>query len=287
MIKKINKIIREEILREYHHSFGNGLEQDAENILNIIFEYVQKHNFNLQNLNSFDLFMYDGQITISRYYVKDLNVNLNIRIDTRKEMLNNSTFGFKPIPAINVGFGLVEKAMNDKNYVNELVSIIYHEIGHSVNYTKSNNKNLMSKSFKNPIFSDLSNDSYQQLIKLMYCFHRREMWARCFQTTLYLKKQGNKKIPIQDVYDNFCSRISEMKKFLGILEKIKNKGENSFYAIIMKDIFEETYRKQLNSRKNSDISWEKMCNGTIKYFYSRYIWFKKRIDKIYYDYISS
>lgn len=296
MKEKIYKIIREEILREYHHSFGNGLEKDAENIANILLKFAKQYNINSVNIERWRLDdEIEDRLFVYHYYVKALGTNLNIEIDTRPEMSNNACInkGFV-IPSLIVGYCEIENGIKDENGYIDLLSTIHHELGHNVNNVKSNNANSVSdKSFNTPLFLRLCDDEYKKISSLMYCFHRREMWARCFQTTMFLKKQKDKNLTIQDVYNNHCSRVSDMKQLLDLLNKIKNEGENGYYSFIMKNIFNTTYRKQLYSDKklwfvnNLDISWEKMCNGTIKYFYSRYIWFKKRIDKIYYDYISS
>ena len=189
MIKKINKIIREEILREYHHSFGNGLEKDAENIANILLKFAKQYNINSVNIERWRLDdVIEDRLFVYHYYVKALGTNLNIQIDTTPEMaynacINNSFI----IPSLNVGYGDIENGLKDENGYIDLLSTIHHELGHNVNNVKSyDSKSVSDISFVVPTFGSLNDNDYNEISSLMYCFHRREMWARCFQTTMFL-----------------------------------------------------------------------------------------------------
>jgi hypothetical protein len=101
---------------------------------------------------------------------------------------------------------------------------------------------------------------------------------------MYLRKNNNPNITIQDVYNNRCSDITIMRGFVNYLKSIASQGENGENAYIMNDLFKDTYGNRMSYHARGMTPWEKKCRGTIWYFESRYIWLKKRIDKIFSDY---
>lgn len=275
--KRIN--IRESqykrVLREYHHAYGNGLEQDAENIANIAIDMYSKHN---------------GQ-KISPYHIESLDVDIEIRLVNGYVCACSRDGDF-----INVAIGNIEDALQGDK-MQRLVSLIYHELGHLTNTVKSDfSLGETDIDFKTPLFLGMNDDEYKQMQTILYRFYTREMKARCFETAMFLKKNTNPNITIQDVYNDRCSDITLMRGFIKLLEIGAEQGPESEYGKILDGLSRRTWESKARwhryDRRNKDgkfvdkISWRYKCKNTINFFTQKYLWLKKRIDKIFYDYKS-
>lgn len=263
-------------INEYHHAYGNGLEQDAENIANMLCERYSngwRAYLNVSNGNSsgspisYQTFAFGNEMYISIYLTT----------------LNNSFYIPRSVNTIVIGEQRVIDAMESNN-IQKLASSIYHELGHMTNVVKSDKLSQIDKDFKTPLFFKMNEKDYQDIEHILYRFHSRELKSRCFETTMFLRQNNDANITIQDVYNNRCSDITLMREFVNYLKLIASQGKNSDNAYIITDLFRDTYGNMMNINTRKALSWEKICRGTIWYFEKRYLWLKKRIDKIFSDY---
>jgi hypothetical protein len=162
-----------------------------------------------------------------------------------------------------------------------LASLIYHELGHFTNVAKAGTPNVVNKDFETPMFLNLNDDEYKQIAKDIYLFQSRELKARCFETTMYLKKI-NKPISIQEFYNLRCTGLAKMKSFINRLKQIVAKGENSNEAYIIKGIYQSMSR--MRTKLLGRDGWNFKVKTVLNYFIKQYRWLKVRVDKIYYDY---
>jgi len=264
-------------INEYHHAYGNGLEQDAENIANMLCERYSNGWRAYLNVDN-------GYSSGSPISYQTLAFGNEMYISIFLTTLDNSFYVPRQVNTIVIGEQRVIDAI-ESNDMQMLASSIYHELGHMTNVVKSDNKlSQIKKDFKIPLFLKMNQQDYQDVVHILYRFHSRELKARCFETTMYLRKNNNPNITIQDVYNNRCSDITIMRGFVNYLKSIASQGENGENAYIMNDLFKDTYGNRMSYHARGMTPWEKKCRGTIWYFESRYIWLKKRIDKIFSDY---
>jgi hypothetical protein len=261
-------------INEYHHAYGNGLEKDAENIANMLCDYYSRGWKAYLDVNN----GHTSGFPIS-YQTSALGNEMYISI-----FLTTLDCSFYVTNAIIViDENTVVDAIKSKN-IQKLTSYIYHELGHMTNVIKSNNVNQAKKDFETPSFFKMNNQEYQDARYILYRFHTRELKARCFETTMFLKHNNNPNITIQDIYNNRCSDITVMKEFVYHLKNIASQGKNGDDSYIINDLFKETCGKKLDAHTRDIVSWDKKCQTTIWYFEKRYLWLKKRIDKIFSDY---
>jgi hypothetical protein len=141
-----------------------------------------------------------------------------------------------------------------------------------------------NKDFETPSLFSIDEDTYKYVSKNLYLFQSREMKARCFETTMYLKEQSkDRKVMLKDVYSNRCSGIEEMNKFLLFLMIIAREGEDGKNAKVIEELFWQMNYKKIG-RTRLPQNWQFMCKTVINYFKSHYKWMKTRVDKIYTDY---
>jgi len=264
------------ILKEYHHAYGNGLEQDAENIAQIA---IGIYNDYIRNPYHAETLGQIKSIGERRYHVQALDVDLKVKL-VEGYVSGCDCYG----EYIAVSYGGVEDAVNN-NHMQRLVSVIYHELGHLTNGVKSDFAyGEMERDFKTPLFLKMSDDEYRQIQTILYRFYTRELKARCFETTMFLKKNNNPNITIQDVYNDRCSDIAMMRGFIKLLEIGAKEGPDSEYGKILNDLSHYTWENKARWHRYDRITWKFKCKNTINFFMQKYRWLKKRIDKIFYDY---
>lgn len=261
---KLQKIITETIdkflLREYHHTTDNGLVDDCNLIYDGFKSMVEKgcDNGLWVNVPSIE----------SRFQLSLTDKFKGAAIDSLKKIiyLNKTDF---------------IKSLEDNNEKKEVLSNIYHELGHWVQIQKSDRLSIVSPSFQKPLFLPLKQDEYEKLLRKLYCFHNRELKARFYGTYMWLKQHNGENISIQDVYDSYACRLTPMREILSMLDEVAKEGEQGPRAFIIKNLYKETYCKNRVCR--TDATFEKKAQRVIYYFTKRYNYFKKRIDKIFYD----
>lgn len=189
--------------------------------------------------------------------------------------------------AVNYDTVLDAIKTSDKQVLN---SYIYHELGHLTNAAKSSfEPSETSIDFKNPMFLHLEDSEYKKITRMLYRFHTRELKARCFETKMFLEKNNDDNITIQDIYDNRCSDITLMRNFIDILKNGAKEGPQSTNGKILSDVSKDTWEQAWGDRRqfgDNEARWKLKCKNTIRYFQKRLDWFKKRIDKIFYDFKS-
>lgn len=259
------------ILNEYHHAYDNGLQNDAVEIANEVCELVKK------GWTKYMQMQFDSDYKLSSpytYTLKCFGESKKLYVYAWNEP---EACAYVYPNKLYIGTQVINDSLENGNK-EYLVQSIYHELGHLTNgvyggYSQGN------RDFKKPTFFKIKNDKlYQKITKCLYRFLSRELKARCFETTMFLKNNMNRNITIQDVYDNRCSDISMMRRFVKTLKRISSLGESGDTM----NIINELYKNCINNYKNP--SWDNKCKKVILYFENKLQWFKKRIDKIYYDY---
>ena len=266
----IRNAIDEVLMLEYHHAMDDGLEDDARNICKIVME--------MYKLDLVDPYrpMPTNIDYCKTYESKGLGVRVMIWLSDQLTATVYQAPNTIYVPTVKV-----EEALKSNNS-SILTQLIYHELGHMVNFTKAKNFNQTSLDFNPPMFLGANDEEYNRLHKVLYRFQTREMKARCFETRMFLRNSQGNLPSLEEVYSNRCSDISMMRDFLDELNTIANEGEDSPKAFIIKSLSRDTWMKNRLGRKSD--KWEIMCKNTIRYFAYRYQWLKKRIDKIYSDF---
>ena len=297
-IYRINIFSMRDVLLEYHHTYDNGLMQDAENIADIAIGIIKTFLDGgtspeqiREYLNSYEAkpsfkrgILSMGYNRLSKPYKID-----TLGISTRIYVVLITTCADIKGKFVAVNFDTVLDAINTDN--NQVISsAIYHELGHLTNSSKSGfDQSQTSIDFKTPLFLSLDEDEYKKVTKALYRFHMRELKARCFETKMFLEKNKNEDITIQDIYDNRCSDITLMREFIEMLKKGAEEGPDSKNGGILNSISKDTWEYTWSDRRmfgDDKARWKLKCKNTIAYFQRRLDWFKKRIDKIFYDYKS-
>lgn len=260
------------LINEYHHSYDNGLQNAAIEIANAICELAKKGWAN--NL----IGLYDNDYKLSEspflYTLNCFNKPIILRVyawsigEAAAHASQNKIY---------VGNKLILDALENNN-IEYLTQTIYHELGHLTNEVYGG-QSEGKRDFLTPIFPKMPNNIYEKISKALYRFLSRELKARCFETTMFLKNNANRNITIQDVYDNRCSDISMMRRFIKTLKYLSSLGENNETAAY---IINQLYKDCIDKFKNP--SWDNKCRKLIMFFEIKLQWIKKRIDKIYYDY---
>jgi hypothetical protein len=255
--------IKEAILLEYHHAYaGDNILDMVNQITNYIINNKKDIQNRLQKEQSF-----------------------NIRLDNEINIeFNNAIQGTAYNP--NTDTIIVSEDLLNNSF-QSLSSLIYHELGHRTNYIKSN-KNIgeLNRDFNKPSFFNMQDEEqYKDILKTIYSFQTRELKARCFETTMFLNNT-NHKIPLEQLYSERCTNIYNMKLFIEYIQNIINEGESSNDAYIIRDIYREMMRDKY-AKVRIIKSYPYMCKYVLNYFTRQYHMFKKKIDKIYYDYVEN
>ena len=254
--------LRKIILTEIHHALDEGLIEVADNIASYFINMADDISKYTQNPNN---------------YVEDLSKVFNCG-QTIGDML------FRLVKGTNCGYDPAHNSIYigidnilTKNQ-QALASLIYHELGHKINHVKSDSSSQLKKDFDTPLFLSMKDDEYKDISRKIYRFQTRELKARCFESTMWLKHC--KEIPsLKEYYDNRCTDITLMKEFIDYLKSCNENIIDSLYKEIIPDGFWKVIH---NPNITSDIK----RNKVLTWFITQYKWFKKRIDKIYYDYLN-
>lgn len=243
------------IINEIHHAFNDGLLNICHNIAEYFISNSDKIRVNYSKIfNCGELF---GDVV---FIVK-----------------KGDNCGYDPAYG-NVWLG-IDTILNSDTQ--RLSSLIYHEMGHNVNHTKSDTSSELRRDFESPMFLKMKNDKYKDTLKKIYRFQTRELKARCFEATMWLKR-SNKKPSLEEYYSDRCTDINMMKSFLNELNSLTEENDNydiidSLYGKINKNFIYGRNKPPFQDMKKYVLWW----------FNKQFIWFKKRIDKIYYDYIQN
>ena len=284
------------LLREYHHSYDEGLQNNAIEISNKACELFKAKD----NLFRALVPQYDAEYSLS-------NTPFLYQLDCFKKPVTIRVYAWSLgdklayVPRYNslyIGVDVIKNAI-ETNDNTKLIQQVYHELGHLTNnifadetdsdkplYLRRNSQS--QRDFSTPIFAKVQNQTtYENLRKTLYLFLSNEMKARCFETAMYIKemnKQG-KRISLEDVYNDRCSGIAKMKNFIKVLKILEEKGENKdTYNIINELYYDCVVRKNWGKR---NASWVNKCRKLILFFGDKLNWFKKRVDKIFYDYVGN
>ena len=254
--------LRKIILTEIHHAFDEGLIEIADNIASYFINMADDISNYIQNPNN---------------YVEDLSkvFNCGQTIGNMLFKLSKGTnCGYDPAHnSIYIGVDNI-LAKNQQ----ALASLIYHELGHKINHVKSDSSSQLKKDFNTPLFLSMKDEDYKDISRKIYRFQTRELKARCFEATMWLKQ--NDKIPtLKEYYDNRCTDITLMKEFIDYLKSCNENIIDSLYKEIIPDGF-------WKAKRNPNITSDIKRNKVLTWFTTQYKWFKKRIDKIYYDYVN-
>lgn len=229
-------------------------------------------------------YLIDNAHDIYRLYNKGFRPNLPedlLNVDFR----NDEHCAYTPkYNSISVGLELIMDCAGN-NDVRRLASLIYHEMGHQTNVTKSGQATSeINKDFSHPFWFSLDQELYDYACETLYKFYTRELKARCFEATMFLKQ--SKTFPtLEEYYNNRCTDITEMRKFIDVLEKAAQegpKGKNS--SLITGLASEMNHMKVGNTHAPINPSFQSQAKMVLGWFHRQFDWFKKRVDKIYYDF---
>lgn len=240
------------IINEVHHAFNDGLLNICHNIANYFISNSDKIHVNYSQI--FDCGKLFGDVV---FIVKSGN-----------------NCGYDPAHG-NVWLG-IDTILNSD--IQRLSSLIYHEMGHNVNHTKSDTSSELKRDFETPMFLKMKDDKYKDTLKKIYRFQTRELKARCFEATMWLK-QSNNKPSLEKYYSDRCTDINMMKSFLNELNSLTE--ENDMYNMIS-SLYMKINKNFSYSKPRP--SFDEMKKFVLWWFNKQFEWFKKRVDKIYYDY---
>lgn len=242
------------IINEIHHAFDNGLITICNNIAQ---------------------YFIDNSDNIYINYYKTFNCG-ELFGDVNFVVKNGNNCGYDPAYG-NIWIGIDIIKSNDRQ---KLSSMIYHEMGHNVNHTKSDVSSELRRDFESPMFLRMKDDKYKDILKKIYRFQTRELKARCFEATMWLK-QSNKTPSLQEYYSNRCTDIVLMKDFIN---ELKNLTENNDDYDIIESLYAKMNKNFIYGKNKPP--FKEMSKYVLDWFLKQYRWFKKRIDKIYYDYVT-
>ncbi len=244
------------ILKEYHHALDNGLKDICWNVA-----YYFLNHSNEIDINYYHVFEC-GELGDINFMVKK---GFNCTYDSRQKRVE--------IGIDNIKEGNIQR----------LSSLLYHEIGHATNVNKANTMAQIMKDFEQPIFIGVNDDESKRLGQVIYLFYTREMKARCFEATMWLR-EAEEMPTLEEYYSDRCTNITKMRKFIKELQDITQEGENGPRSKRIKDLYVQMVYSALRSRGiQYRASFKKKSNLVIKWFEKQFDWFKKRVDKIYYD----
>jgi hypothetical protein len=245
-------------LNEIHHAQDNGLFQVATKITE---EFIE---------------MYDNGI-IERHKKSDAE---NPFYKDRPFILYIDPNYGNDSCAIDVQYNkiIASKKSIENNSKERLASLIFHELGHAVNYHNGGIRQN-EKDFEQPLFLSYREDEYRETLRTIYLFYTRELKARCFETTMFLKQLPD--TPLKQLYDERCTGLNKMKAFINRLTQAAREGQDGKDSYLIEELSGKFF--DLYSRLNNKPSWNDKCRVIINWFTKQYQWLKKRVDKIYYD----
>lgn len=251
-------------INEWHHAMDNGLKQDAENIVKKLF----------------DMYNEGYKLPYFSYNVQSLKRSMGV--DTMSEVTSTAFNTYTGALCVNK-YELSNAVSNGQEGFQRLASLIYHELGHAVNYynamkNSGNYEKEAGMDIKTPIFGNADKKTYEWLRHSLYRFQKRELKARCFEATEFLNT-AVKPVTLQELYNNRCTDITLMRQFVDYLSNIQNSSSDSY---IIDDLYIEITSKSSFDIKNID--WNKKYKRVVSFFKSRLDDFTKRINKIYTDY---
>lgn len=184
---------------------------------------------------------------------------------------------------VSIGIERITNAAQN-NDIRRLASLIFHEMGHQVNVVKSNKAaSEIVSDFEKPFFFKMPDNEYKDTLSTIYIFYTRELKARCFEATMFLK-QSDVLPSLEEYYSDRCTDITRMKNFIERLENAANQGKDGPDAHLIKDIATEMNRKKVgNTHVPESPSFNSQSRMVIGWFKRQFDWFKRRIDKIYAD----
>lgn len=286
----INEIQYRKLLNEFHHSYDNGLQDAAIEIANKACELYSNDYSGFRKLCSY--YGVDGELSEIpfRYDVSNIVGEELVLTIFCWSLPHNLAF----VPEwrkLYIGRGEIHDAIESGD-MTKLVQQIYHELGHMINFVSAErNKpsyipNSQSRrDFSTPLFLRMDDEMYRKMSRLVYKFLSGELKARCFETTMFLKMNRGRNITLQDVYNDRCSGITDMRKFMNILEKVYEGGEENDKYNIINSFYDECIRKKGNGKMNA--SWDNKWRKLNMFFSGKLDWLKSRVDKIYYDFIQN
>lgn len=260
--RAINESINKLLIREYHHS------NDEDNLQQMC---VNTARYLIDNC---------GEVMFKGYVegVDGKMVGVTVIKDHSKEA---SFAAYDPTTGVvHVGDKTIMKCA-ESNDVRRLASLIYHEFGHQTNHIKSNSAREIQKDVYTPMFIEFGQDVYEAYSKVLYRFNDREMKARCFEATMFLK-QSETLPSLEEYYSDRCTDVRMMRQFIGMLKNMATK-RNADNEYVIGELFNNTLMKG-SFKKRQKVPYEVMARKVIEYFTRKFDWFKRRVDKIYYDF---
>lgn len=263
---KNNKVIIKEAVRksllEFHHGSNNDLYDDCIDIANTVVDGYKK------NGKSFKKEILCGSLDDTTILIVICGGD-------------NCAYDFSA-NIIYIGEDILKEG--DFSY---LVQLIYHELGHCLNYTFSGGKDRLRADTRPSLFLHLDKPEYENMLKVLYRFNLREMKARCFEATAYLRRyteSNDGKVPsIKEYYNNRCTDIKMMYDFIKEVEEYDvNDKESVGYKNISSIFLSIEVFKHNIKGFNKDQSFKKKF--ILFYLKKRFKWFKNRVDKIYCDF---
>lgn len=198
---------------------------------------------------------------------------------------DGTSCGYQPnTNSVSLGIECIKDAAKT-NDVRRLASLLYHELGHRTNVVKSNKASSeIEKDFLQPFFIRMGKDEYRDTLSTIYLFYSRELKARCFEATMFLKQ--SKTLPsLEEYYSDRCTNITKMRSFIQRLETVAKQGKDGPDSYLITDIAREMNRKKRgNTHKPMSPSFNSQARMVLGWFYRQFEWFKKRVDKIYADF---
>lgn len=258
-----------QILREYHHGYNNLLIKDAEDICDYIINQIIKNDWKPKGGWKF--------FPIKTFKCEGESFDVNIFL------VDSLVSCFEVPDKLRISYPLALEAI-ENNDSQKLVSAIYHELGHMANYMWSDKTTQLMRDFHTPLFLKLDNDMYNNMSRILYRFLMRELRARCFETTMYLRK-SKRNVTLKEIYDSRCSDITMMEKFITFLRQINEHSEEK-YTDIIEQLYKEFFEKPFSFKTRKQLSFKEKQTKVCNVFIKRLLWFKKRINKIFYDYKS-
>lgn len=274
---RINEKQYRYLIGETHHSFDNGLEQDAANIAR---EMCDKYGNNTYHFDV-ELAWENREVCVFQYQINAFGEPFILWV----YIWNGNGNALKSLHQLLIGKGDIKKAIETGD-ISHLTQTVYHELGHLTNAVLSDNfVGQANRDFRNPMFLSMNDTEYNEITKALYRFLSRELKARCFETTMFIKLNKDKGITLQDVYDNRCSDITLMRNFIEKLKTISENGEENDKNRIINNLYRDCILDKGYGKINAP--WENKCQKLIYFFSNKLNWLKKRVDKIFYDLTSS
>ena len=208
-------------LLEYHHAYDNVLEQDARNIVNAACKAWSKNG----GMDWFDS-RYGDKVFLFSYDIESLGSTIGVNVWRANDCAYDAYSR-----SVLIGSYYLDDAVNGDGY-KHLLQLVYHELGHMTNVIKSDSVISQTKvDFNKPLWLSMSEDDYKEISRNIYMFYTRELKARCFESTMFMREHPN--ATIQDLYNDRCSNITKMRKFIAELNQLRDMEGNEAAKDIM------------------------------------------------------